>query len=505
MENMASSPLLQAQERPENEEFLIDPNRKNLLIFTFVPNFTYTILYRRNKKDLRIELRGGKSPLAPDLRHEVKWDIPLKKKAQSVEILIHWASKNATELNLLRRLLVNLVSIITHWEAIHPYRADLLIIALEFLNGHHHLHPQFPALKNSITIKFYELSQSTPKYIIEAAQYNRTLFLNDENQPWFDGEYGVATREKLASDTIQSLIKYDEKCSITLPISRALSITNELDEAKEWFLTRYDLETTIEIVIHLHLSKWKSFAKWAFLRIPEFIAPLIFLSSLAILLFEIPAFAAAVKNYLTMTAPWSLTIAPWIKKSVQWFHAGILISVYAMIPLSLFTFLYKSKNANIIKNLQLFLPRLIAGITAGYLLLMSDEVWRFIRMFNAATENPLDNLTLINRFLPLLGVFIYILIEISHVEGIINATKKARFFFSRAYAYAIIMGLVISDIFGNSMTSEIDAGSIVKEAPLGFFTGYIYPEVILFLSPLALFVGIVLQLLWDDKKLTDKI
>jgi hypothetical protein len=155
--------------------------------------------------------------------------------------------------------------------------------------------------------------------------------------------------------------------------------------------------------------------------------------------------------------------------------------------------------------MQFFLPRLIAGIIAGYLLLMSDEVWRFIRMFDGAAENPLVNFTLLNRFLPLLGVFVYILIEISHVEGITNTTKKARFFFSRAYAYAIIMGLVISDIFGNSMTGGKDSCALVKEAQLGFFTGYIYPEVILFLSPLALFVGIVLQLLWDDKKLTDKI
>lgn len=482
-----------SRESLEPMEFQIDPDRINQLKFTFAPDFTYTILYRKTQKDFLIELQGGDSLLAPDLNKGVRWIIPFNKKSQSVETLIHWASKNATELNLLRRLLVNLVSIVDHWEVIQDHGADLLIIAIEFLTNNHHLHPHFPVLKNRIIIKFYELTQNTPKYTIEAAQFNRELYFDDENQAWFDGEYGVTTREKLASDTVELLIGYDRKNGIALTPEQKYTVTNELEEAKEWFLTRYDLKTAVEIVIHLHLSRGKALIKCMILNVPEFIAALIFLSSLAILLFEIPAVNTC------------LMISPWIKKAVQWSHAGILIGGYVIVPLLLFSLLYKFKSPNIIKNMQFFLPRLIAGIIAGYLLLMSDEVWRFIRMFDGAAENPLVNFTLLNRFLPLLGVFVYILIEISHVEGITNTTKKARFFFSRAYAYAIIMGLVISDIFGNSMTGGKDSCALVKEAQLGFFTGYIYPEVILFLSPLALFVGIVLQLLWDDKKLTDKI
>ena len=114
--------------------------------------------------------------------------------------------------------------------------------------------------------------------------------------------------------------------------------------------------------------------------------------------------------------------------------------------------------------------------------------------------------------LPLAAVLVYIAIEINNVKGIDPRTKprKALLLLARGLAYSILIGVLYSDIFGESIVTRVADGKdlAVAQSQLscarGIF-GNIYPEVVFYLSPLALFIGVFLQLLWEDKTLTEKI
>lgn len=455
---------------------------------------------------LIINIQAEKSVLSPRLEKGVAWTLSITNVELSVDTLVHWGTQNPTELNFLRLLLIDLIAIVDEWSAIEKYRIDILYIALHFFKTHYHLHPQFPEIRNNIIKRFYELSKEKGDSELSAVEFNRELFIDDNNQPWFDKEETAISREELARQTVEYLFKYkipenlDER-DIKQGIIR---IRNELEESMTWFLSRYDLKMAFDIATHVfRIGRIK---KFIFLYIPDTAAFFIFLSSLTLFL------------YKTCNINYYFNIEPFIHITTL-FYSIILRSLYLFLFIIPFIFLFqsKSKNPSIIKILQLFLPRLIAGIMAGYLLLMSDEVWRFIsvewNVFSIQWEGYPSNwvnfpgwIIILKSFLPLIGVYIYIFIEISHVKGIINVSQKSRLFFSRAYSYSIIMGLMVSDIFGDSMIkkdSTIDG--LAEFITIQGFVGHIYPQVLICLAPLSLFVGIVIQLLWDDKKLTDKI
>jgi len=477
--------------------FIISPHNGNILTLKDNVEFKYDITFIPISKKLSINLKG-KSLIAPRLQNGVLWEIPLDNVENSVDTMIHWASQNPTELNLLRKLLVDLIAIVENWCAIKDYAADLLYIALLFLKAHHHLHPDFPETRNNIVKKFHEFSKTENTYSLTAAQFNRELFSDDENQPWFDKDETSVKREDLAQKTVESLFKYTFAQNQCERKEQKIIVQNELEQSKAWFLSRYDLKQACEIATHTF--RVRQIIKPVFLFAPEAIASFIFLSSLIFFLSGV----GNINDYFS--------IIPLIDIITPSYSRLLLCLYLCLFTLPFILFLQsKSKDPDITENLQLLLPRLIAGIMAGYLLLMSDEVWRFVFDFPVKWEIFQTNracfpgwIIIVRCFLPLVGVYIYIFIEISHVKGIIKATQKSRLFFSRAYSYAIIMGLMVSDIFGDSMMSNT-AENVWSKSAIPGFIGHIYPQVLIFLAPLALFVGIVLQLLWDDKKLTDKI
>jgi hypothetical protein len=153
------------------------------------------------------------------------------------------------------------------------------------------------------------------------------------------------------------------------------------------------------------------------------------------------------------------------------------------------------------KNIQLFLPRLAAGIILGFLFQLADESWCGIFDERLNFGDNFSICLFIGRiFMPLCGVLIYVFIEMNNVPGI-KVGYKPFHILLRGYSYAVLIGVLASDIFGKSLGGKYAANSSSLQ---GVF-GVIYPEVILYQAPLALFVGIFLQLLWEDKTLTDKI
>lgn len=442
-----------------------DQSDKNHNILTSKFIKTFCIRFEPQKNYLIFEYRGNFSLKHKDEKIKGEWTISLNDVQIGIDTFIEWSSQDLSELNLLRQFLVDLVWISEKWEPIKNYRMDLLFIVLNFLKKKDHLHRNFPELKNDIVYCFNSFSISEQKYQLESAEFNFDLCFNDENQSWFDQR--DIKREKIASDTIDSLLEFSPQDDRKNLIKNTL-----LKQSKSWFLSRYDLIEACKI--DFYNCKLKCFIKPLFLCLPEIMA-LLSLSFASYILF----------NALSFNEYFDLTI-------MKPFHYIINV-LYICFFLLFFTIFYS------IESLRLFLPRLIAGIMAGYILLLSDEMWRFISSSCAVSFT-----NLMQSVLPLVGVYLYIVIEINSVKGIISIIKKTFLFFIRSYSYSILIGLIVSDIFGDSMMKDKLDDLWIQAAIPGLF-GHIYPHVLICLAPLALFVGIILQLLWDDKKLTDKI
>jgi hypothetical protein len=146
------------------------------------------------------------------------------------------------------------------------------------------------------------------------------------------------------------------------------------------------------------------------------------------------------------------------------------------------------------------LLRLFGCILAGYVPIISVDISRF-----AANQTYLTTIVLWIVF----GFFthIYIYKEIFNKiqknklqENLERSGRgKALSFLLRAAGYSLIIGLFISDFFSTALFSDPKEG--ILRFP--FILSYIYPKVIVNLAPFAMFIGIFINLLWEDKALTE--
>ena len=96
-----------------------------------------------------------------------------------------------------------------------------------------------------------------------------------------------------------------------------------------------------------------------------------------------------------------------------------------------------------------------------------------------------------------------------------SVSQKTRAFFIRTAGYSLIIGIFFSDFFGkvlilrndNELKQLLDIPAkipaIESIAHFPFIADNIYPEIILSQAPLAMFIGIFINLLWEDKALTE--
>lgn len=169
------------------------------------------------------------------------------------------------------------------------------------------------------------------------------------------------------------------------------------------------------------------------------------------------------------------------------------------------------------------IPRLLGGIIVGYLpLLMTGEMWQF-----CMNITWLESLQII--IVSLLACWIYLYVEVNNaIRDKNEAIKRANSVFLLGCIESLIVGLVFCSLFGQiliekvvfvgkniNFTQEYFLFHLPKEihAPillgilnaLGFknLVHFVYPPVILLYFPLALFIGIFVQIIWEDKPITE--
>lgn len=370
-----------------------------------------------------------------------------------------------------------------------------------------------PYLKQNIIKKFWDLSvtiESKPETSFFAFKRYLSLCLDDKNEEWLKFEDETAGRAPLdREEEVYKIVFENYKKGI---IRKELFCDKkhiQQEKIKSWFLANYDLYNLKRFEKGLKLHKkpccaekrekieFQTFEYKDIIRNDNWFRPrnsLFFFLPLALLLvlfFQLPPL-----NYIK-----------------QHYSDAFRIFVGIAMCSSILYMYYHNKFDNYSSLL-----RLAGCILAGYFAINSDESWSGILLF----EN--DWLEIIYRW-AILGffTFLYLKREISNKikknklsEKLKTSVfRKTSVFFIRTAGYSLIIGIFFSDFFGkvlilrndNELKQLLDIPSkipaIESIAHFPFIAGNIYPEVILSQAPLAMFIGIFINLLWEDKALTE--
>ncbi len=369
-----------------------------------------------------------------------------------------------------------------------------------------------PDLVQDLTYLYWTIFQKIrnevkPVDVIDVCERCLDFLENDANQDWFDRmvlDKGprTTTREEAVIEVVNELLSQLKKYRGKL---KNKDLTNDakketergkkrveqaLSRAKDKLMTWYNLKKGGEITTALQDGKIpSSLRRFISGWLPEIIGVLTLAYSVY---FEN---SSSFRDIFRGFKPLDLDCGIWILFIYFLLTCGIFVAAAEL--------LRKTKWV----DTQIYLPRMAAGIIVGYLVLLSDEAWGGI-------FGDHEWLFVVGRILlPCVAVFIYILIEMNNVKGIrYPIFGKAFRLLSRGAAYAVLTGVIVSDLFGEAIVKRIPetakifkTSSGLNPAHLNGLFGNIYPEVIFYIAPLALFIGVFVQLLWEDKTLTAKI
>jgi len=158
-------------------------------------------------------------------------------------------------------------------------------------------------------------------------------------------------------------------------------------------------------------------------------------------------------------------------------------------------------------------PRVLAGIIVGYLpVFLIDEVWDL-------ASRPAYALIALSTLLGLVTL-LYLFIEVQQRLG--NTTvafARARGIFVLGLLEAFSLGIVMTNLVGPFMVArnwsvgtEVPLESlratlepILGQLPpvLGIEPLYMFPSALLIMTPLSFFIGIFLQLMWEELPITE--
>ena len=287
-----------------------------------------------------------------------------------------------------------------------------------------------------------------------------------------------------------------------------------LDKLSSWFLARYDLE-----------------AAFLLLDGPQSSGDHYKLSELGVLCFQrlllnSPAcwFSLLSTVFLVLTTSGYFNREIW-KSGVDvvqsWMTWSTVINsskvqTWTLLPFQfvsllfiglLIVFVWRSRRGEF-RQFRKLLPRLFGGILVGYIPLMSSEdIWKWLLTIKPAQA--------ILVWVLAAGLsYLYLLVEAGKAvsDGALSHRVKRDLrircaqVFLIGWAEAYLIGIVISELLGSTvMTGLFPASDPLLQGPLyvvsGLF-GLLIPKVVLLYAPLALSLGILVQLVWEEKTAT---
>ncbi len=140
---------------------------------------------------------------------------------------------------------------------------------------------------------------------------------------------------------------------------------------------------------------------------------------------------------------------------------------------------------------RVLLPRLLAGIFAGYVaLIFTEDVW-------LAAEKLADEPAMIVLcFFAVVFSYLFLLNEIRN-------TLQNNYKILIRSVTVLLIGLIEASIIGLALCDLFSIGIGTGLGGLPGIFGRVYPNFILLTAPLSLMIGIFVQIIWDDKPISE--
>lgn len=272
----------------------------------------------------------------------------------------------------------------------------------------------------------------------------------------------------------------------------------------DWYLDRYDIFTAKIILesINGQPTRTSKFFINIYNNIMIAISLIVLITTLLLSIFNI-SFSFSQLRFLPIIAAPNLKIED---SSI----AAILVIVYLiLLPfliLSVAVILKKKKNrvSYFTSYLSLLSPRLLNGIFIGFLpIIVPGDFWKMVVHLQV-----LPFIIIIFIALSISYVFLEIIIERTVVD-ISKARKRTMFIFCWGLFISLITGLIINDIFALPMLNSFGKEFTITQSNFdvtvcGVF-GIVVPKIVIFFSSIGLLVGIIVQLIWEEKPISHSI
>ena len=320
--------------------------------------------------------------------------------------------------------------------------------------------------------------------------------LDEENQAFEkdDSPFGSREEEVLSAITTANAVRVDRSSDL-MPFLRRpdRNCRRLLGKLERWFLRVYDIRHSSAIINHhagfdtKHSSDDRNLS-W---HTPKIHA--------TVLLTMLAPFVGAVFAY--DRAPWFFDLL----------CAGEVVFVYgATVWFLLYRFCWK-------RDLSFFhasVPRIGAGIIVGYLpVFLIDEVWDLASREQVA----------LNAVVLLIGLvtLLYIYVEVARrIPNTSVAFARARSIFLLGVVEAFGVGVVMTSLVGPFMVArnwspqagELSVAALRDSMPpmigqlphvVGFEGVWVFPSALLLMTFLSFFIGIFLQLMWEELPITE--
>lgn len=318
--------------------------------------------------------------------------------------------------------------------------------------------------------------------------------LDEENEAFEKQDSPFADREHEVMRAI-SVSGHVQRCDDLVPFLRRPSrdCRRVLAKLETWFLRQYDIQHSSAIIQHAaSLDQGRNRTKQILTRhSPRNYA-------LVLLLMASP-FLGAVFAY---------PMAP------RFFDWACSLEVVAINAAALWFLAYRFCWQRDLTLFHASAPRILAGVIVGYLpVFLIDEVW------DLAGRSILTLGTI--AFVLGITTLLYIYVEVvGRLKDASVAFRRARGIFLLGVLEAFGVGVVMTSLVGDFMVSrnwsptevavpiDILRGNLeplIGELPrvVGVEPFYIFPSAVLIMTFLSFFIGIFLQLMWEDLPITE--
>lgn len=315
--------------------------------------------------------------------------------------------------------------------------------------------------------------------------------INDADIKFYFQYNGIDPEEEMRTvvfdkdNSLRKEIKNNIKNNIDAKVRWYFYIMKVVD----WFLARYDLKNAAKLICHLSINKSMP-PNRAKIEIP-YIFIIITLIVLSIFFFS----QFSIENLFIFQKRSIEELFRYF--TVNWFVLIIeCLTIIMFIIFLIFLLIDLLCKRDFSLYFKLLIPRLLAGTLIGYLpILIGSELWLFIQNINAF-EGFIIVITTT-------GFCFYYLF--SEVKNVVIDTRLALMRGLRIFLIGLLesftLGLIILDLFARAFVHSFE-NDFELEFVYGLFGGQIYPKILIILFPLALFIGIFVQIIWEDKPIT---